>query len=106
MNLHDLHNEPKSLDHHDDQDLVPVLAWTKYHQDQNELKKREKMWARDPQTAYWYARDVLHGPFKIGELAIAKDSDYSYLYAKCVLKGPFKLGELAIANSRWKSEIW
>jgi hypothetical protein len=54
--------------------------------------------AKDSWSAYGYAQYALQGPFKLGEPAIAKDSDYSYYYAKNVLKGPFKLGEPAIAE--------
>ena len=48
MKLYNLHNNPTELDHHDDQDLVPILAWEKYQDNRDELKKREKILARDP----------------------------------------------------------
>ena len=99
MNLHNLHNEPKSLDHHDDRDYLPSVAWEKYKNNHEELKKREKMWARDPQTAYWYAYNILKGQFELGEKAIAKDARYSYWYAANVLKKRFKLGEPAIKKT-------
>lgn len=59
--------------------------------------KIEKGVATTPSMAYWYARHVLHGPFKLGEAAIAKDGVVSCYYAKRVLHGPFPLGEFAIA---------
>ena len=96
MNLFKLH---KDLIDHEDQDLIPFLAWDKYRNNPEELKKREKMWARDPQTAYSYAKDVLKGQFELGEKAIAKDALNSYSYATQVLNSRFKLGEKAIAKS-------
>ena len=48
--------------------------------------------------SFWYARNVLKGPFPPGEAAIAGDAEYSCLYARNVLKGPFPPGEAAIAG--------
>lgn len=42
--------------------------------------------------SYDYARRVLHGPFPLGEPAIA-GSPFSYYYARKVLEGPFPLGD-------------
>jgi hypothetical protein len=57
-----------------------------------------KVVAKDPMYAYWYARQVLKGPFKLGEPIIAKDPSYAYYYAVDILKGPFPLGEPTIAK--------
>ena len=66
-----------------------------------ELKKREKYIAKSAQFAYYYARDVLKGPFPTGEEAIAKDAYYAFQYAKNILKGPFPAGEEAIAKDAY-----
>ena len=43
IKLHDLHTNPELLDHHNDVDLVPQLAWYKFTNIQNyDLKKKEK----------------------------------------------------------------
>ena len=54
--------------------------------------------AKDPEWAYWYADEVLKGPFKLGEPAIAEDSMRAYWYAAEILEGPFPLGEPTIAK--------
>ncbi len=53
--------------------------------------------------SYRYARDILEGPFPLGERAISKDDAFSYEYAKYVLKGPFPKGEKAIATDGFLS---
>jgi hypothetical protein len=63
----------------------------------------EKQIATNPRYSYFYARDVLKGPFKLGEATIAKNASNSYLYARDVLDGPFPLGEKAIAKNGWYS---
>jgi hypothetical protein len=78
---------------------VPELVWEKYCGNSAELKKREKIFTKDPRTAYLYADHVLKGPFPAGEAAIAKNAGYAYRYAVDVLKGPFPAGEAAIAKS-------
>jgi hypothetical protein len=99
VNLYKLHARPEELDHHDQAfERVPELAWEKYEDDPDELKKREKLWARDPWTAYKYAFR-LKKSFPAGEAAIAKDAMAAYYYAYYVLKKePFPAGEAAIAK--------
>ena len=57
----------------------------------------------NPKYAYEYARDILKGPFELGEAIIATDSKQSYDYANRVLHGPFPLGEKAISTSPYYS---
>jgi hypothetical protein len=59
--------------------------------------------AKDTRYAYFYAHDILKGPFPLGEPAIAKDTTYAYWYARDVLKGPFPLGEPEIAEDQVRS---
>jgi hypothetical protein len=89
MNLYKLHSKPETLDHYDVADeKVPALVWEKYQHEPAELKKREKVLARDPWTAYHYARFVLKKPFPAGEAAIAKNAEGAYWYALLVLNLP------------------
>lgn len=60
------------------------------------LEERINDWG---EMAYWYALNVLNGPFPAGERAIARHAMWSYLYAKHVIMGRFRLGEEAIARS-------
>ena len=54
--------------------------------------------------SYFYARDIIKGPFKEGEEKISQDSYASYLYARDVIQGPFLLGHNIILNSEWKKD--
>jgi hypothetical protein len=89
MNLYNLHSKPEMLDHHDVAfERVPALVYEKYWREEAELQRREKILAKDPKIAYYYARCILNGPFSAGETAIAKDQYRAYLYAEIVLKLP------------------
>ena len=100
MNLYKFHSKPETLDHYDEaHEKVPKLVWEKYKNHPAELKKREKVLARDPKTAYLYAQSVLNGPFPAGEATIAKSAEYVHYYALQVLGKPFPAGEAAIAKS-------
>ena len=99
MNLYNLHSDPESLDHFEKVTANnPAIFWEKYENKPEELKKREKYIAKSAQYSYYYARDILKGPFPLGEEAIAKNSNSAYEYAKDVLKGPFPAAEAAIAK--------
>lgn len=99
MNLYNFHAKPKLLAHYETKDETnPNIFWEKYRNNKKELKKYEKYIAKDAVYAYWYALDVLKGPFPAGEAAIAKDTYCAYQYAQYILKGPFPLGEAAISK--------
>src|SRR5574339_222970 len=106
MNLYDFHNKPESLHKHKEADKeVAQHFWDKYsyrsgNDDtaKQDLKYREDAIAKSGKHSYWYARDILKGPFPKGENAIAKDAEIAYGYAKNVLKGPFPKGEDIIAK--------
>ena len=97
MNLYDLHPDPKSAPGYATRyDDIPELIWEKYCTKPKELKKREKALAKKARYAYWYAYDILHGPFPAGEAAIAADPGYAYLYSVFVLRRRFPAGEAVI----------
>jgi hypothetical protein len=96
MNLYKYHSRPETLDLHDQAfEQVPRLAWEKYWSDATELRKREKIWARNPKIAYLYA-SVVKEPFPAGEAIIAQDPWYAYWYASFVLHKPWPAGEVGI----------
>jgi hypothetical protein len=107
MNLYKLHSNPESLDHHDAaHEQLLHLFWEKYVDTPIELKKREQYIAESAEHSYMYAKDILKGPFEVGEEAISKSALYSYCYSSIVLKGPFKAGEAAIATSTMFSYLY
>ena len=99
MNLYNFHTVPESLLQYKTVSETNLhIFWDKYRNNKEELKKREKYIAADAEYAFYYARDVLKGPFPAGEVAIARDAEYAKDYAEYVLKGPFPAGEAAIAK--------
>ena len=100
MNLYTLHDHPESIHGHDKKDTrVPELIWAKYKKDPASMKKYESVLAKDPYYACFYATDILHGRFPLGEKAIATNAPQSFTYARDALHGPFKLGEDMISKS-------
>ena len=90
MNLYKLHSDPESLDHFEKVAFAnPDFFWENYRNNKEELKKREKYIAKSTKYAYYYARDILNGPFPAGEEAISKDTHCFKLYVKFVLKKDF-----------------
>ena len=95
----------KPLSHRDTAyERSPKLAWETYYDNPEELKKREHLWATNPEYALNYALTVIKGPFPLGEAVIAKDPKRAYQYAY-IIKGRWPPGEAAIAkNARWAYE--
>ena len=101
MNLYNFHTKPESLDNYAQvYDGNPDFFWQKYKDNPEELKKREKYIARDPEYAYIYARHSLNVPFPLGEAEIATSKHYSHLYAKNVLRADFYYNGKLIAKAR------
>ncbi|MEM3509400.1 MAG: hypothetical protein QXL51_00665 [Candidatus Aenigmatarchaeota archaeon] len=63
----------------------------------------ENIIAQDPEYSFYYALNVLKGPFLKGEDVIVKNPQYSYLYAFDVIGGPWPKGEDAITQSAYFS---
>lgn len=107
MNLYELHTNPESLDDYvKSQDVNPDFFWQKYKDNPEELKKREKYIARDPEYALKYAEKILKGPFPASEAEIAKVAAYSYYYARDVLDGPFPAGEDTLAKDGYYAFVY
>ena len=99
MNLYQLHTNPESLDGYvKSQDVNPDFFWQKYGDNPEELKKREKYIARDPEYALKYAEKILKGPFPAGEAAIATDDECALEYVNDVIKKDFYLDGKLIAK--------
>jgi hypothetical protein len=67
------------------------------------LKRRypagEHIIASNSWASYFYALDIIKGPWKMGEHTISQDPEYATYYATDILKKPFPEGEPAIAMS-------
>lgn len=46
----------------------------------------EETIASKPESAYCYARDVVEGPWPMGELAIVKSGKFNYYYRRYILR--------------------
>jgi hypothetical protein len=53
----------------------------------------------NPYATYWYAKNVIQGPWEEGERAIKMDARASYYYALVVIRKPWQPGEYTINNS-------
>ena len=53
----------------------------------------------DPQLAFWYANDIVKGPWKEAEDIISTCAFESWRYAKFVIKGRFTIGESTIKKN-------
>jgi lambda repressor-like predicted transcriptional regulator len=51
-----------------------------------------------PYWAYWYAKNVIKGPWPKGEDVISQNCEWSFDYAKYVIKVPFPKGEKVISQ--------
>ena len=103
MNLFKLHTEELITD--EELEFVPLLEYLKYSKNLVELQKREKLWAKDPELAYYYAQHT-GKPFPLGESAIAKDPFFSLNYAYYILKEAFPAGEAVIAEDSYNALLY
>jgi len=100
MNLYKFHSNPERLIGYDlALEQVPELAWDRYIDNIEELKKKEYLWKQDAHYAYWYARDVIQGRFPEGEAVIATSAYWAYWYARDIINGRFPEGEASIATN-------
>ena len=104
ISLYKLHNEPEQLYGYDRVIQVPKMAWE--HSNDDQKKKLESLWTKDPKLAYLYAVNVLHKRFPAGEDTIVTDAAYSYLYAREVLHKRFPPGEEVIARNESYSYLY
>lgn len=97
MNLYKYHDNAESLKGHDDRfELISKEIWDKFKNEPYELKKREKILARDAKVATNYTYHVLGERFKLAEPIIAKHPQSAILYAK--LFGEFPEAEEMFAR--------
>lgn len=101
MNLYDLHKDKSKLKGYDEVSKHDLeVAWDRYVDDVEELRKRENLWATDPDFALMYAEEV-DNKFPLGDKvisALASDAHTALNYAKFVLRGPFPEGEESISK--------
>jgi hypothetical protein len=99
MNIYQFHSNPESLDLYEERfTRVPNFALTHAEHLGGRFPEGEAAIAKNAQTAFLYARDVIKERFPEGEAAIAKDARYAYTYAMQVIDGRFPAGEEEIAK--------
>lgn len=76
--------------------LTPEQAYYVCYNKKRRILELEHIIITDPNWSYWYAVNVINGPFKKGEKIISKDSTRSYLYARDIKMGRFQKGEKSI----------
>ena len=92
---------PDLIKHTEEKEIAktnPKWAY-EYTSEHGKDKELEPIIAKSAKYSYRYAGEILNGPFKLGEKAIATGPWESLFYAKEILKGQFPLGEPVIAKS-------
>lgn len=120
MKISEIINNPQMLEekfydaiHEKDKKLAHLLApyitdpWLLFHYANDIVKGKvcnemEDIIAKDADSSFFYANEVLEAPFPKGEPVIATHDENSYLYAYFVLKKAFPLGEEAIIKGKDK----
>lgn len=78
--------------------MTPKEAFEKCLKENRRILELEEMISTNMDCSYLYARDVIRGPFQLGEDVISTDSYYSYFYVLHVIKKPWKKGEEIISK--------
>src|SRR5216683_2381280 len=104
MNLYQFHSNPSKLIGYDVAfEQVPELAWDRYENNIEELKKREHLWKKIAYYSYLYTYYIIKGRWTEGEAAIATSACYSYNYALMIIEGRFLKGEATVAKDAYYS---
>ena len=103
LNPYRFHDQPQQLmGYADASTKIPSVAWelTDLGPETNAKKRElEHLWAKAPELAFLYSRDVIKKPWPPGEAAIAGNATFAFRYARYVIKKPWPPGEAAIAGS-------
>ena len=78
--------------------MSPQKAYQKCKKENRRISELEKNIATDPEYSYYYALQIIEGPFESGEDTISKDSEWSYKYAFYILDKQWELSEEAISK--------
>lgn len=100
LNIYNWFNNPIELDGYFAN--IPYLTETEYDISlflkSNNLELYMDAIKARANYSFYYAKDILDGPFKDGEDAIATNAYYSFKYAEEILNGRFEKGEKIIAT--------
>lgn len=103
--IYEYHSRPESLYGWGMDDDVPWVALENIKQ-HGPTPRREQAVAKNADTAFKYAVQIIKGPWPPGEAAIAQNPRYVYEYARDVIKAPWPPGEAAIATNNQYSTLY
>lgn len=83
--------------------MSPYEAYCKCLEQKIRILELEEMIATDSECSYWYALNVIKGPFEGGEEVISKNPKHSLWYAIKVINEPFEKCHPVIFNSKYKN---
>jgi hypothetical protein len=66
------------------------------------IPELEDIISTSPQYSYYYALNIIRGPWEEGKDIISKHPYWSYKYARNIIKGPFEKCHHIIFNSEYK----
>ena len=105
LNPYQFHSQPQQLMGYADASAkIPSIAWDMANTNA-QRRKLEHLWAKDAQYAFWYAREIIKGPWPPGEAVIAKDPKVAYHYAVVVIKKPWPPGDSFLRVTISKAQI-
>ena len=84
--------------------MTPEEAYYKCRKKNKRIPELEEIIATNSYCSYFYARNIIKGPWKRGEEAINKHPEYSFWYALYVIKQPFEKCHSHIFNSQYKDK--
>ena len=97
MNLYNLHTNPEQLEGYENRLRIPQFAY-EYGEKYGFTDELVSAVAKDPESAYWYAKNVIKDRWPEAEPVIAKDPKLGYWYARFVIEDRWPEAEPAIAT--------
>ena len=106
LNPYQFHNQPQQLmGYAESAKKIPSIAW-QLAKSPAQKRELEHLWAKDPELAYRYARQIIKKPWPPGEAAIAGNPEYAYRYARQIIKKPWPPGEAVIASDAYFAKLY
>jgi len=89
MNIYNLHADPKQLNHYDNKEAIPSIAWIlakELHSKGADTSFLKPTFAKDPFYAYKYAKYIMKKRWPEVEPVLRQDAESAYRYARYVMQ--------------------
>ena len=82
--------------------MTPYEAYSECYKQGKRIPELEGIISSDPKYSYFYALNIIGGPWKQGEDSISSDLEWSYDYIHYIIEGPFEKCHPFIFDSEYK----